>query len=86
MLQIDLVYDHDDAKTDAVRTSLRDSLHMLGLAPRWNELRYDATLLPAGAPGLPRPMVVVDGEPVSAQAPPSRAQIFMKLQDVSSRR
>ncbi|MCB9662916.1 MAG: hypothetical protein H6732_02300 [Alphaproteobacteria bacterium] len=84
MLRIDLVYEEDDAQTAAVRASLRDALHMLDMAPRWNEVRASAGPLPPVIAAAPRPTVVVEGELVGSGGPPSRAQILMKLQDALS--
>lgn len=87
MLHVHLVYESDDATTAAVRDAVRDALHMLDLPPRWDEIRHDDPALSPAARTLAMPTVLVDGYPVLPKGgPPSRAQVFVKIQDVVSRR
>lgn len=85
MLRIELVFDQDDAATATVRDSLRDALHMLDLAPRWQELNSQRVPVPDELADAPRPAVFVGGQPVGSTPAPSRAQIYLSIQALSRR-
>jgi hypothetical protein len=88
-MHIDLVYQQEDERVHQVRHNLRDALGMLDLPPRWAEFRVGGTTPPpAYAAGVATPAVFVEGGVVGKphDHPPTRAEIFLAVQDVTSRR
>lgn len=88
-MHIDLVYQLEDDRVAQVRFNLRDALGMLDLPPRWVEVRVGgAAPVPGYANGVPMPAVFVEGAVVGRPAdhPPTRAEIFLAVQDTAARR
>lgn len=87
MLNIDLVYPNEDARSARLRAELRDALHMLDLPPKWQE--WEGVLeKPAYLRAVDGPAVFVEGRAVAGAdgTAPGRARILVVLQDHLSRR
>jgi hypothetical protein len=88
MVQIDLVYPQEDARSARLRADLRDALQLLELPPKWDEWEGDDPERPAYTRAATGPAVFLERHGVAGidGTTSARTKILMALQEIVSRR